>query len=133
MTISASFSLKMMPILIAVIDTDSTRAKVTSQKNRQPLVLSTQMPELLRLENGQRNSYRIRPESLREGEFGISGVVAVVAPTGAETHVVVRFDTRDAIAVIRERVGFCLGDTLSLVPDVKSVHVFDADSGLRMV
>ena len=41
MMMSASFSLKMMRIRIAVIDTGSISGKVTSQKPRQPFAPST--------------------------------------------------------------------------------------------
>ncbi|MCU0827433.1 MAG: TOBE domain-containing protein [Tabrizicola sp.] len=90
------------------------------------------VPEAFDFQDGQRITYGIRPEHLRVGEGGISGVVAVVEPTGSETHVVVRAGKRDVVAVFRERVGFRPGNTLSLVPEVGSVHVFDADSGQRL-
>jgi len=91
------------------------------------------MPPGLSLAEGRAVTYGLRPEHLLAGAEGISGRVAVVEPTGSETHVVVRADGRDLVAMFRDRVPFRPGDALILVPDAGKVHLFDGASGLRLV
>ncbi|NJS40351.1 MAG: TOBE domain-containing protein, partial [Rhodobacteraceae bacterium] len=63
---------------------------------------------------------------------GISGTVAVVEPTGSETHVVLRTGAREVVAMFRDRVPFRPGDALSFAPEAGSVHLFDKASGVRL-
>ena len=59
-------------------------------------------------------------------------VVAVVEPTGSETHVVIRAAGRELTAVFRDRVSLRPGDAAVLAPvDAGSVHLFDKTSGMR--
>jgi multiple sugar transport system ATP-binding protein len=81
---------------------------------------------------GQKLVWGIRPEHLTLGEGGMTAQVAVVEPTGSETHVVCRSDGRDVVAVFRERHGFRPGDTITLVPEQRHVHLFDAETGMRI-
>jgi multiple sugar transport system ATP-binding protein len=81
---------------------------------------------------GRELRYGIRPEHWVVGEGGLTGTVAVVEPTGSETHVVLRLDGAEVVAVFRDRVSFRPGDLLSLVPDATKVHLFDHGSGVRL-
>ena len=90
------------------------------------------MPTGMKAAEGRTVTYGIRPEHLGMGETGLTGTVAVVEPTGSETHVVVRFDGREVVAMFRDRVAFRPGDTLILRPDPDKVHLFDKDSGVRL-
>jgi multiple sugar transport system ATP-binding protein len=75
----------------------------------------------------------VRPEHLAlaaEGT-GLAGEVAVVEPTGADTHVLVRTGGAEVVAVFRERHALRLGDRIHLSPDVSKTHVFDAATGIR--
>ena len=58
--------------------------------------------------------------------------VAVVEPTGSETHVVLRSGGHEVVAMFRDRVSFRPGDTLVLAPDAGKVHLFDKGSGVRL-
>jgi len=58
--------------------------------------------------------------------------VVVVEPTGSETHVVLRHDGRDMMAVFRERHAFRPGDSVHLTPVAGKGHLFDEASGERL-
>ncbi len=78
--------------------------------------------------------YGVRPEHLavaRDGE-GLVGEVAVVEPTGADTHVVLRAGPDELLAVFRERHTFQPGDRITLRPDAASAHLFEASGGARI-
>jgi multiple sugar transport system ATP-binding protein len=77
--------------------------------------------------------YGVRPEHLAvAGEgAGLSGEVAVVEPTGADTHVLVRTGAAELVAVFHERHALRPGDRIHLVPDAPKTHLFDAGTGTR--
>ena len=89
-------------------------------------------PDLPGLTDGRRVTFGIRPEHLDLTGAGLAATVAVVEPTGSETHVVMRFGSRDLVAVFRERHDFRPGQTVHLAPRAGMVHLFDADSGDRI-
>jgi multiple sugar transport system ATP-binding protein len=78
--------------------------------------------------------YGVRPEdlSLVPADQGLTGQVAVVEPTGADIHVLVRAAGVDVIVVFRERHAFRPGQAITLKPDVAKTHLFDAARGTRM-
>jgi multiple sugar transport system ATP-binding protein len=78
--------------------------------------------------------YGVRPEhlALADGGEGLAGQVAVVEPTGADTHVVVRGADHEILAVFRERHAFQPGQRITLRPDVASAHLFEASGGTRL-
>jgi len=84
------------------------------------------------LQPGQRVIFGIRPEHLELAEIGISVQVAVVEPTGSETHVISRLKDREVVAVFRERHALEAGQQITLRPDPEQVHLFDADTGTRI-
>jgi multiple sugar transport system ATP-binding protein len=84
------------------------------------------------LDEGRHVIYGIRPEHLSVAGDGITGTVAVVEPTGSETHVVIRIQGRELVAVFRDRVAFRPGDSITLTPDARTVHLFDKASGARI-
>jgi multiple sugar transport system ATP-binding protein len=89
---------------------------------------------LLDAADGSEVVYGFRPEHLalaQDGE-GLAGVVAVVEPTGADTHVVVRAAEHEILAVFRERHAFQPGERISLRPDVARTHVFEVSGGARL-
>jgi multiple sugar transport system ATP-binding protein len=90
------------------------------------------LPTGMKAAAGREVKYGIRPEHFLAGEGGLTGTVAVVEPTGSETHVVLRLDGAEVVAVFRDRVSFRPGDRLSLVPDAAKVHLFDHGSGVRL-
>jgi multiple sugar transport system ATP-binding protein len=85
----------------------------------------------VKVAEGREITYGIRPENLSIGEHGLTCTVAVVEPTGSETHVVLRIDGREIVAVFRDRVSMRPGDMVTLAPDATQVHLFDKASGTR--
>ncbi len=84
------------------------------------------------LSDGRRIIFGIRPEHLDLADEGIAAKIAVIEPTGSETHVVLRADASDIVAVFRERHPFKVGETVHLMPQRGQVHIFDAASGDRI-
>jgi multiple sugar transport system ATP-binding protein len=90
------------------------------------------VPSGMVLAEGREVIWGIRPEHLSAGAEGLHGTVAVVEPTGSETHVVVRVDGADVVAMFRDRVTFRPGDRLALTAEAGKVHLFDKGSGVRL-
>ena len=76
--------------------------------------------------------YGIRPEHLEVSSTGMPAVVSVVEATGSETHIFAKVGAQDVTAVVRERVDVASGDTIHLQPKIERVHLFDAESGVRL-
>jgi multiple sugar transport system ATP-binding protein len=83
-------------------------------------------------QEGHEVIYGIRPEHLHAADGGIACTVAVVEPTGSETHVVLRIEGREIVAVFRNRVSLRPGDALTLSPDAAASHLFDKATGRRI-
>lgn len=90
--------------------------------------------------------YGVRPEHFRltsrDAEGAVPVEVVVVEPMGSETQVVVRKPgavsgsgekTQDLVCVFRDRISAKPGETIYVAPEAGKVHLFDADSGLRLV
>ncbi|MBY0350891.1 MAG: sn-glycerol-3-phosphate ABC transporter ATP-binding protein UgpC [Tabrizicola sp.] len=90
------------------------------------------LPSGVAAEEGRDVIYGIRPEHLHQAEAGLPATVAVIEPTGAETHVVLRSAGRDLTAVFRNRVAFAPGAAITLAPDPAAAHVFDKATGQRI-
>ena len=81
---------------------------------------------------GKNLVYGLRPEYMRLDTAGLPAQVAVIEPTGYETQMVVRLGGTDVTCVFRERIQARPGDTIHLSIDADHVHLFDADTGLRL-
>ncbi len=90
------------------------------------------LPPNLAMAEGREVTYGIRPEHVSVGAEGLTGTVAVVEPTGSETHVVLRTVGAEVVAMFRDRVAFRPGDSLTFAPDAQKVHLFDRASGVRL-
>ena len=90
------------------------------------------MPPGMAVQEGREVTYGIRPEGLSVGDTGLAGVVAVVEPTGSETHVVLRVAGQEIVGLFRDRVSFRPGDALTFAPDAGRVHLFDKATGVRL-
>ena len=90
------------------------------------------LPAGLAVAEGREVTYGIRPEHLSVGSQGFAGNVAVVEPTGSETHVVLRTAGQEVVAMFRDRVAFRPGDALVLAVDAEKVHLLDRASGVRL-
>ncbi len=75
--------------------------------------------------------YGVRPESFQVGG-DIPLKVAVVEPTGSETHVSAHLGSRETIGVFRERIAVGPGEVLPVSIDLAATHLFDAGTGLRV-
>ncbi|MGO4387885.1 ABC transporter ATP-binding protein [Microvirga sp. 2YAF29] len=75
----------------------------------------------------------IRPEHYRLDPAGpIRLVVDVVEPTGSESHIYGHVGPSEVRAVLRERISVSPGETLRLSVEPEKVHLFDADTGMRL-
>ncbi len=59
--------------------------------------------------------------------------MVVVEPTGSETQVVVKAGGEELVCLFRERVLANPGETIHVAPDQALVHLFDAETGKRLV
>jgi multiple sugar transport system ATP-binding protein len=77
--------------------------------------------------------YGLRPEHIRIDDTGVPAEVVVLEPTGSETQVVLRAGGQEIIAVVRERLTAKPGDTIRIAPTLPIAHLFDGDTGKRLV
>ncbi|MBL4646895.1 MAG: sugar ABC transporter ATP-binding protein [Hyphomicrobiales bacterium] len=77
--------------------------------------------------------YGVRPEHIRLGEGGIEAKITMIEPSGSETQVGVEINGEHLVCLFRERMHAKLDDTISLVADLANCHLFDKESGLRIV
>jgi multiple sugar transport system ATP-binding protein len=98
--------------------------------------LGAVLPLPAQVEDGRDVILGVRPEHLALADRGIPGIIAVVEPTGSETHVVVRVGegaaARDLQGLFRERHGFRPGQAVTLAPEHGAVHLFDRATGVRL-
>jgi multiple sugar transport system ATP-binding protein len=97
------------------------------------------LPNLPR-EAGRPAIYGVRPEHLQlaaDNEPGVPLLVQVVEPTGSETQVHGRLGSQPGalpvMGAFRERVAARPGEPITVIADPALVHLFDRDSGLRLV
>ncbi len=81
---------------------------------------------------GQKIIVGMRPEVLVPSDAGLNVAVAVLEPTGAETHLVTRSDGQEFMSVLRERSTLKIGQQINLAAPKTSLHIFDAESGNRL-
>ena len=86
----------------------------------------------LALAEGRKVTLGIRPEHLTLSDTGLPVTLAVIEPTGAETHLMARQGAREITAVTRERQNLKPGQTVHLAPAPGLIHAFDADTGARL-
>jgi multiple sugar transport system ATP-binding protein len=77
--------------------------------------------------------YGIRPEHFRLTGEGIPIEVIVTEPTGSETLVVAKAGGRELSCVFRERISAKPGETIRVAPDPALVHLFDKETGRRII
>jgi multiple sugar transport system ATP-binding protein len=86
------------------------------------------------VQDGQAVVFGTRPEHLSlASEGGIPAQVVVLEPTGMDTFIACRHHGTDIAAVFRERYDFAPGTNVHLVPDLTRAHLFDAQSGQRLI
>jgi len=90
------------------------------------------LPPSSPVREGQKIIYGVRPEHMMLGEAGLPATVAVVEPTGAETHVMSRYAGQDIVAVFRDRHDLRPDQLIHLSPDPDKAHLFDAETKQRL-
>ena len=90
------------------------------------------LPKIKNLIDGQEVLIGVRPEQLIPGKSGIPATVAIVEPTGSETHLIVRSGEQELISVIRERSNFRVGEEIHLSSDKSSLHIFESKTSQRL-
>ena len=90
------------------------------------------LPKEYALTEGQKIIIGIRPEELLPSDNGLNVTVAVVEPTGAETHLVTRSAGQELISVIRERSHFVIGQQICLSTPKTSLHLFHSSTANRL-
>jgi multiple sugar transport system ATP-binding protein len=84
--------------------------------------------------DGQAVLYGMRPEHcMLSPSGGLPAEVIVVEPTGADTQLFCRFNGQELTSLVRDRVNCRAGDRVSFAPDAARAHLFDAESGDRLV
>ncbi|WP_320188395.1 ABC transporter ATP-binding protein (plasmid) [Agrobacterium rosae] len=74
----------------------------------------------------------VRPEHFRLDAQGLPAEIVTVEPTGAETHVMMRFAGQEVVGVFRERIDVAPGHTISVSLDMDKLHLFDTATGKRI-
>ena len=75
----------------------------------------------------------IRPHHLRLDPTGpIRGAAIDVQPTGVETIILCRWNSRDLLAQTGERIRAAAGEQLGFSVDPANIHLFDGTSGERL-
>ena len=81
---------------------------------------------------GQRVKYGIRPEHIDIGHSDIPAEVVLVEPMGAETELLVKVQDQTLIVTTHGRAAVGPGERISLAPQARHAHLFDAASGRRL-
>jgi ABC-type sugar transport system ATPase subunit len=84
-----------------------------------------------RAPQGRKLIYGARPEAITLGG-DIPLTIEVTEPTGAETYVVGTLGGQAVTCVFRDRVAARPGEVIHVAIDPAAVHLFDAESGVRL-
>lgn len=90
------------------------------------------VPPRASLVPGRKVIVGIRPEHLVPAGKGLVTELVVVEPTGAETHLVLRFGSYELISAVRDRHQYAIGQKLTMAADPKSIHLFDEETQQRL-
>ena len=78
----------------------------------------------------------IRPENLvvvsKGYENSFDALVDVVEPTGNETLLNIRVGDQQLLLLSRDRLLLNAGQTITVVPALEQLHLFDAETGIRL-
>jgi multiple sugar transport system ATP-binding protein len=90
------------------------------------------MPKAPVLKDGHPLVLGVRPEHIGISKKGVPAVVTVVEPLGSETQIFARVGEQKIVVLAKERVSVAAGETIHVSPDQAMMHLFDAESGLRL-
>jgi multiple sugar transport system ATP-binding protein len=91
------------------------------------------LPTGLRVNTGTPVQLGIRPEHIFLDPAGLDAEAVIIEPTGAETHVQMRIGLQLLTGVFRDRPAIGLGETFRVRPDTSRAHLFDKESGQRIL
>jgi multiple sugar transport system ATP-binding protein len=74
----------------------------------------------------------IRPEHFKISDHGTAAEVIIVEPTGSETQIVARVGSQELVCVFRDRFFPKPGETISIIPDPRFLHLFNSSNGERI-
>ncbi|VTU24691.1 sn-glycerol-3-phosphate import ATP-binding protein UgpC [Variovorax sp. PBL-H6] len=117
-----------MNVVDGVLQRNGEGASVEAHGARWPAPAATQAAD------GQPVQYGIRPGDieLADARSGVPARVIVVEPTGNETELLVQVGEAKLIVVVHGRVQAAPDDTVGLVINPDSAHLFDRQSGRRL-
>lgn len=81
---------------------------------------------------GRRVKLGVRPEDIEIGREGPTAIVEVVEPTGPDTQILARLGSSNFTILLRRRAAVKPGESIQLSIDPSRIHLFDAESGLRL-
>jgi multiple sugar transport system ATP-binding protein len=90
------------------------------------------LPVAAALTDGAAVTVGVRPEHLVLSDKGMKGTIALIEPTGAETHVLIDVDGHKITAAFRERVTLKPGDAVTVGASTDKTYFFDKSSGRRI-
>ncbi|MDG2474924.1 MAG: sn-glycerol-3-phosphate ABC transporter ATP-binding protein UgpC [Paracoccaceae bacterium] len=90
------------------------------------------IPNLDCLTIGQKIIAGIRPEDLLPANTGIHAQIAVIEPTGSETHLLLRGNNQDLTSVLRKRLDLVPGQKVILTAEPNKIHIFDQETKQRL-
>ena len=82
--------------------------------------------------DGRRITLGVRSEHFALDDSGLGAVIETIEPTGSETQVVMKLAGVEVVAGFRERINKQPGDILNLRIETAQVHMFDAETGMRI-
>ncbi|MEO6984520.1 MAG: sn-glycerol-3-phosphate ABC transporter ATP-binding protein UgpC [Paralcaligenes sp.] len=91
------------------------------------------LPAAAKKWEGRRLVYGIRPEDLTLDPAGLPAKVVSVEPTGSETYVISDANGVMLTCVLRERTNVMANQEVGLMPRLERLHLFNAESGERIV
>ncbi len=74
----------------------------------------------------------IRPEHISLSDDGVDGLIHMIEPIGAETHILFDLGQQRMLGAFRERVATRIGTVGRFKVDLGRVHIFDRGTGHRV-
>jgi multiple sugar transport system ATP-binding protein len=90
------------------------------------------MPKAHGLKDGHSIVLGVRPEHIGISKKGIPAVVTVVEPLGSETQIFAKVGGQKIVMLAKERIPVAAGETVFVSLDQTNMHIFDAETGLRL-
>ena len=78
-------------------------------------------------------TYGIRPEHLRLDPKGTNAEITVVEPLGSETQLFAKVGSQKVVGIFKERLNVKPGHKVGFKPKPSAVHLFDSETGLRLL